>query len=367
MWQCQDGAFFFHPSSSWLSSPLNTVLNGRSYVLFNLRKIQDLSRAKVSKISISKSVKAAAELLPSLSQRLKIFLPQRRRKLGLKFDSGLKPIPATVQPDVQQITKRHNPRNNLAIQFSVLSLSLLEHIARAMASYLEHQGVLEEHFGQTGVGDAGNGRGMECEKCPGGHSTFQMQPRYLSVLTPEAAKFSQSIGAYLAYTLPTHPPPTSLGPPPCMKSRLPSRLRKGWYFSLPIRHTDVASPPALLRLTLRELGMSACDSTMGCATALSPRTGPPLLLLVIRKHPRPRCVLLAPNALIHVVLVGLENGEYRARATMMASSRWSAFSTAIRTWARGDGPQLHHGREPHRCLESLPPQRGEKEQLHAAS
>jgi hypothetical protein len=56
MWQCQDGASFFHPSSSCLSSPLNTVLDGRSYVLFNLRKIQDLSRAKVFKISISKSV-----------------------------------------------------------------------------------------------------------------------------------------------------------------------------------------------------------------------------------------------------------------------------------------------------------------------
>ncbi|KAJ7908561.1 hypothetical protein B0H13DRAFT_2273295 [Mycena leptocephala] len=100
----QDGASFFHPSSSCLSSPLNTVLNGRSYVLFNLRKIQEFSRAK----------------------------------LGLKFDPRLKPIPPSVQPDaLQQIDKRHNPRNNVAIQFSVLSFSLLEHNARGIASHLE--------------------------------------------------------------------------------------------------------------------------------------------------------------------------------------------------------------------------------------
>jgi hypothetical protein len=100
--------------------------------------------------------------------------------LGLKFDSGLKPIPALVQPDtLQQINERHNPRNNLAIKFSVLSLSLLEHGARAIASHLEvfsHMGDysllpvpahfmqhrrrrrrLEEYFGQTYVGDTGNG------------------------------------------------------------------------------------------------------------------------------------------------------------------------------------------------------------------
>jgi hypothetical protein len=58
--------------------------------------------------------------------------------LGLKFASGLKPISAPVQPDaLQQIDERHNPRNNLAIKFSVLSLSLLEHGARAIASHLE--------------------------------------------------------------------------------------------------------------------------------------------------------------------------------------------------------------------------------------
>jgi hypothetical protein len=33
-----------------------SVLNGRSYVLFNLRRIQDLSKEKLSKISISKSI-----------------------------------------------------------------------------------------------------------------------------------------------------------------------------------------------------------------------------------------------------------------------------------------------------------------------
>ncbi|KAJ7777738.1 hypothetical protein B0H14DRAFT_2631517 [Mycena olivaceomarginata] len=58
-----------------------------------------------------------------------IFLPQQRHKLGLKFDSGLKPIPAPVQPDaLQQINEEHNPRNNLTIKFFVLSLSLLEHV-----------------------------------------------------------------------------------------------------------------------------------------------------------------------------------------------------------------------------------------------
>jgi hypothetical protein len=145
MWQSQDGASFFHPSSSWLSSPLNTVLDGRSYVLFNLHKIQDLPKSTVSKISISKCVQGCygtttiAVLLyrPAIcssklkkdqyrqqrrsSEPLKILVPQQRRKLGLKFDSGLKPIPASVQSDaLQQIKKGHNPLNNLAIQFCAL-------------------------------------------------------------------------------------------------------------------------------------------------------------------------------------------------------------------------------------------------------
>ncbi|KAJ7321014.1 hypothetical protein DFH08DRAFT_942020 [Mycena albidolilacea] len=46
----------------------------------------------------------------------------------LNDDTGLKPIPAPVQPDaLQQINERHNPSNNLVIQFFVLSFSLLEH------------------------------------------------------------------------------------------------------------------------------------------------------------------------------------------------------------------------------------------------
>ncbi|KAJ7850870.1 hypothetical protein B0H13DRAFT_2086540 [Mycena leptocephala] len=38
---------------------------------------------------------------------------------------------------LQQIDKRHNLCNNLTIQFSVLSFSLLEHSARGVASHLE--------------------------------------------------------------------------------------------------------------------------------------------------------------------------------------------------------------------------------------
>jgi hypothetical protein len=57
--------------------------------------------------------------------------------LGLKFDSGLKPIPAPVQPDaLQQINEGHNPRN-LTIKFFVLSLSLLEHVLCAIVLHLE--------------------------------------------------------------------------------------------------------------------------------------------------------------------------------------------------------------------------------------
>ncbi|KAJ6574195.1 hypothetical protein B0H19DRAFT_1063180 [Mycena capillaripes] len=208
------------------------------------------------------------------SQRLKIFLSQRR-KLDLQFDS---PIPTSVQRmRFNKSTRRHNPRNNLAIQ---LPFSLLEHSARnCIASHLEHQGGSEDYFGQTCVGDAGNGRGMERKhkvwvNVPGGHSTIhlpdvvigllfillatierhplhvmlsptnpfrnsrflwrstgglmrssmdwfpgdalgscqsegslgvnyhsinRMQPQYLSVLTRDAAKFNQSIGAYVRF------------------------------------------------------------------------------------------------------------------------------------------------------------------------